>query len=233
MNDLLARAEMLEDVDHLTEAVTDVIAGTEGSGVMRQAVEGLFAALAILDPTSPPPGYDIGGSDEQRRNTGFGNDGEFLEALSDLEDDLAQHLTLAADLQKHVREDAEEAWEDLDAARQDLAAARDALAMALAMTTGEPCNGCHGAKTAAITAAETDISDAEAGIAAARECITDCEAATDLLDPLADTLVRALDRVRRVAPDLGEAFELLYEFVRRGGEMPRPGRWITSGTAAR
>ncbi len=53
-----------------------------------------------------------------------------------------------------------------------------------------------------------------------------CEAAPDILDPLAERLARALARLRTVPQDLGEVYELIYEFVCSGGNLPRYGRWI-------
>ena len=91
---------------------------------------------------------------------------------------------------------------------------------------GEPCDGCHSARAAAIAAAEAAVADAEARIADAERRISICEAAADLLDPLAERLARALTRLRTVPQDLGEVYELIYEFVRSGGKLPRYGRWI-------
>jgi hypothetical protein len=39
-----------------------------------------------------------------------------------------------------------------------------------------------------------------------------------------------LQALRQVPHDLGEVYELVYAFIRRGGKMPRPGRWITGET---
>jgi hypothetical protein len=39
-----------------------------------------------------------------------------------------------------------------------------------------------------------------------------------------------LQALRQVPHDLGEVYELVYGFIRRGGKMPRPGRWITGET---
>ena len=67
---------------------------------------------------------------------------------------------------------------------------------------------------------------AQDAIAAAEERIRACEAAADLLDPLAERLGRALVRLRAVPEDLGEAYQLVYEFIRRGGKLPVCARWI-------
>jgi acyl-CoA reductase-like NAD-dependent aldehyde dehydrogenase len=94
------------------------------------------------------------------------------------------------------------------------------------MSTRQPCDGCHAARAAAISAAEAAVADAEARIAGAERRIGICEAAADILDPLAEGLARALARLRTVPQDLGEVYELIYEFVRSGGKLPRYGRWI-------
>ena len=53
-----------------------------------------------------------------------------------------------------------------------------------------------------------------------------CEAAAEILDPLAGRLRAALDRLRQVPEDLGEVYELVYEFIRKGGKLPVYARWI-------
>ena len=53
----------------------------------------------------------------------------------------------------------------LSQGRRDLTAARAALAAAYAMGTRDPCNGCHGARDAAIMAAQAAVEDAETRIA--------------------------------------------------------------------
>jgi hypothetical protein len=53
-----------------------------------------------------------------------------------------------------------------------------------------------------------------------------CEAAAGILDPLAGRLRVALERLRQVPQDLGEAYQLVYEFIRKGGKLPVYGRWI-------
>ena len=113
----------------------------------------------------------------------------------------------------------------LEAAREALAQARVALAAALAMPVKEKCGGCHGAREAAIAAAE-------AAIAGAEERIRTCDAA-DLLSPLAARLQQVLDRLRQVPQDLGEAYELVYQFIRKGGKLPLMARWVEGAGAGR
>jgi hypothetical protein len=122
-------------------------------------------------------------------------------------------------VQEQVSLALDRAQDDLGQARRDLAAARDALAAAYAISTRRPCDGCHSARAAAIAVAEARIADAERRIAI-------CEAAADILCPLAERLARTLARLRTVPQDLGEVYELIYQFVRSGGKLPRYGRWI-------
>jgi mono/diheme cytochrome c family protein len=222
---LYARAEMLEDLAELTSAAGEVLAGAQGAGVDPRAVISLTAALQALDPGAGT-GYSAGSQKDRQDGSGYGSDGEFLEALSDAEDQVREHLREVKEIREQVALALDRAQEDLGQARHDLAAARDALAAAYAMSTRQPCGGCHAARTAAIAAAEAAIADAEARIADAERRIAIREAAADLLDPLAERLARALAQLRTVPQDLGEVYELIYQFVRSGGKLPRYGRWI-------
>jgi hypothetical protein len=222
---LYARAEMLDETGELAQAVAEVLTGAQGAGVDPRAVISLTAALQALDPGAST-GYDAGSRKDRQDGSGYGSDGEFLEALSDAEDQVREHLREVKELREQVVLALERAEQDLGQARGDLAAAREALAAAYAMSTRQPCAGCHAARAAAIAAAEAAIADAEARIADAERRISICEAAADLLDPLAERLARALARLRTVPQDLGEVYQLIYEFVRSGGKLPRYGRWI-------
>ena len=222
---LYARAEILEDPAEPASAVSEVLAGAQGAGVDPRAVISLTAALQTLDPGAAIS-YSAGSRKDRHGGTGYGSDGEFLEALSDAEDQVRERLREVKALQEQVSPALESGQQDLGQARRDLAAARAALAAAYAMPTREPCDGCHAARAAAIAAAEAVVADAEARIADAERRIGICEAAADILGPLAERLARALTRLRTVPQDLGEVYELIYEFVRSGGKLPRYGRWI-------
>jgi hypothetical protein len=104
----------------------------------------------------------------------------------------------------------------MDAAQAALAAAMDAahpaLAAAYAMPVKDECDGCHSAKEAAIQAALSRIRP--------------CETAAEILDPLAGRLRAALTQLRQVPEDLGEVYQLVYEFIRHGGKLPVHARWI-------
>jgi hypothetical protein len=222
---LLTRAEMLEETGELAQAVAEVLQGAQGAGVDPRAVISLTAALQILDPGASAT-YRAGSQKDRREGSGYGSDGEFLEALSDTEDQVREHLREVAELREQVVLVMDRAEQDLGQARRDLEVARAALAAAYAMPTRKPCDGCHAARAAAIAAAEAAVADAEARIADAERRIGICEAAADILDPLAECLARALARLRTVPQDLGEVYELVYAFVCSGGKLPRYGRWI-------
>ncbi len=228
---LYARAEMLEETGELAQAVSDVLAGAQGAGVDPRAVTSLTAALQALDPGAGA-GYSAGSRKDRQGGSGYGSDGEFLEALSDAEDQVRERLREVTELREQVSLALDRAERDLGQARRNLEAARAALAAACAMGTREPCDGCHSARAAAIAAAEAAIAAAEARIADAERRIGICQAAGDILDPLAERLARALTQLRTVPQDLGEVYELIYEFIRSGGKLPRYARWI-EGEGAR
>ena len=227
---LYARAEMLEETGELAQAVSGMLTGAQGAGVDPRAVISLTAALQTLDPGAGT-GYTAGSRGDRQDGTGYSSDGEFLEALSDAEDQVREHLREVKELREHVSLAAGRAQRDLGHGRRDLEAARAALAAACAMRTRDPCDGCHGARAAAIAAAEAAIAEAEARIADAGRRIGICEAAADVLSPLAERLARVPGQLRTVPQDLGEVYELIYEFVRGGGKLPRYGRWIEGANA--
>ena len=163
-----------------------MLTGAQGAGVDPRAVISLTAALQTLDPGASA-GYAAGSRKDRQDGSGYGSDGEFLEALSDAEDQVREHLREVTELREQVLLAADRAQQDLEQGRRDLDAARAALAAAYAMSTKEPCNGCHGAKAAAIAAAEAAIAEAEARIRDAERRIGICEAAADILGPLAGT----------------------------------------------
>jgi hypothetical protein len=222
---LYARAEMLDELDEPASAVGEVLTGAQGAGVDPRAVISLTAALQTLDPGAST-GYSAGSRKDRQDGSGYGSDGEFLEALSDAEDQVREHLREMTGRREQVSLALDRAQQDLGQARRDLAAARAALAAAYAMTTKERCDGCHNARAAAIAAAEAAIAAAEARIADADRRAGICEAAAEILGPLAERLARALAQLRTVPQDLGEVYELVYEFIRKGGKLPVCARWI-------
>ena len=197
---LLTRAEMIEDTCELVQAMTAVLAGAQGAGVDPAAATSLAAAVRALDP-GPGTSYDAGSRQDRQHGRGYRSDGEFLEAVSGAEGDVRDRLREVQQLQER--------------AAAAMAAAQAALNAAYAMPVKDPCDGCHGAKEAAIQDALRRISP--------------CEAAAGILNPLAQRLQDALARLHQVPEDLGEVYQIVYEFIRKGGKLPAYARWIEGG----
>ena len=98
---LYAHAEMLEETGELAHAVAEVLSGAQGAGVDPRAVISLTAAQQILDPGASP-GYSAGNQKDRQDGSGYGSDGEFLEALSDAEDQVREHLREVKALREQV-----------------------------------------------------------------------------------------------------------------------------------
>ena len=228
---LYTRAEMLEETGDLAADVTAILAGASGAGVDPASVTGLRAAVRALDPAGGRPGYSAGGQADRHRGSGYGSDAEFLEAISDAEDEVRERMGEVSDLQERAAAALDAAEGDLEQAGKDLTRTRTDLEAAVAMPVKEECDGCHGAKAAAIAAAEAAIAAAEGRIRDAERRAGICEAAAEILDPLARRLQPALQALRQVPEDLGETYQLVYEFVRGGGKLPALARWIEGAPA--
>jgi hypothetical protein len=125
---LLARAEMLEDAGELVQAIAAVLADAQGAGVDPAAVTSIQAAARALDPGASTS-YDAGTADERRPGSGYRSDGDFLEAVSQAEDDIRDRLGEAHRLQETVAGAMGSAQANLDAT--------------YAMPVKEECDGCH------------------------------------------------------------------------------------------
>jgi hypothetical protein len=73
------RAEMLDETEELAQAVGEILAGAQGAGVDLRAVTSLTATLQTLDPGAGA-GYVAGSRKDRQDGSGYGSDGEFLEA---------------------------------------------------------------------------------------------------------------------------------------------------------
>ena len=186
---LLARARGLADLGELAEGVTAILGGARRAGLDPDALGGLIGAAAALGA----PGITVYAAGKGP-GTRHADEREFLGALADAEDDIAERLKAAGRLHDQA------------------VTALDALEAARAMRAGEPCDGCHGRKAAAIAEAEARVRL--------------CEDAIEILVPLEARLRHALARIRAVPGDLGETYESVYSLIRRGGVMPYEGRWI-------
>jgi hypothetical protein len=187
-----------------------------GLGELGETVTGILggARRAGLDPAAlgglvgAATALGSGGLEVYNAGRGPGprhaDEKEFLGALADAEDDMNARLGATVLIHDQVVTAMDAALGALDDAR--------------AMHTREPCDGCHGRKAAAIAGAEARV-----GM---------CEAAIEVLEPLTARLRHALGRLRAVPSDLGETYESVYSLIRRGGAMPRRGRWITGQETA-
>lgn len=227
--ELYIQAEILAETGDLAELAGEVLAGAEQAGADRGAVTGLIAALRALDPAMAVR-YDAGSQSDRRINTGYRSEWEFLEGVSDAEDQLEQRRRAAAALLAEVAGLQESAQKALTVAQADLDAAHRQLTAAIAWPVNEPCTGCHGAKQSAIDTAQAAVEDADARARDARQSTAICETAAEVLDSLAAAVKAVLTCVRRVPQDLGEVYELVHTFLRNGGRLPDYARWI-EGTA--
>lgn len=138
---LHARAEMLEETSELAAVVTAILDGASGAGVDPRAIVSLRAAITELDPAGgAPPGYQAGSRTDRQPGSGYGSDAEFLEAVSDAEDQTLDWLRDAGQLQEQVIAALDVAHDDRDRAQRDLQTARQDLAAAYAMPTTTDCD---------------------------------------------------------------------------------------------
>jgi hypothetical protein len=194
---LLARAQVLTETGDLAGNLGQILEGLQDAGADPGCAVSLQAAILALDPDEDAS-CDPGGPGDRRPGGGYGSDAEFVEAVHDTETALRERL-----------HDAERLQEEIIVA---LDAAQMALEAALAMPVKEECDGCHGAKAAAVADAERRI-----GL---------CDDTTGITDPLALRLRQVLGHLLQVPVQLGEVYELVYAFVSKGGKMPVWGRFI-------
>jgi hypothetical protein len=203
---LLRRARDLADLEELAAAAVVILGAARSSGLEPEALGGLVGAAVALGAGSLAI-YTAGGDGVR-----YDNETAYLMHVAGAETETAERHTAADKLHDRV-------VSALDAALDDLDSAREALAAAQAMPTGDPCDGCHSAKAAAIASAQAAIADAETRVRY-------CEGATEILDLITPRLRYALQRIRALPGDLGETYESVYHLIRRGGRMPYEGRWI-------
>jgi hypothetical protein len=129
------------------------------------------------------------------------NDQALLTAAAELEGAAVQLLKYASDMARDCRA-------ALEAAQAAAAAATKAVAAA--------------ANAQARTAAED-------ALAAARGVIADCEAALEVIDDCGSRLAHAANCLRKVPGDLASAYEVPYQHVADGGQLPYDGEFLTGG----
>lgn len=67
----------------------------------------------------------------------------------------------------------------------------------------------------------------EALLAEASAVLGDCEAALEILDETGTRLAHALNCLRKVPDDLASTYEVPYEMVHDGGQLPHDGEFLT------
>ena len=132
---LHTRAELLDETDELAAAVTAILAGASGAGLDPRANSSLRAALAALDPAGGAPGYQAGSRTDRHPGNGYGSDSEFLEAVSDAEEQIRDWLREAEQLTEQVIAALDNAHAGRERAQHNLETARQDLAAAYAMAT--------------------------------------------------------------------------------------------------
>jgi hypothetical protein len=219
---LLARARELADLDGLRADTLACLGAARHVGLDLGALGGLVGCAAALGATATAT-YTAGdgwtGTHTDERH--------FLGHVASIDDDLDERLSALGRLHAQAAAALATARGDLEDARDQLAAARRQLAAAQAMPARDPCDGCHAEKAAAVSAAQAAIRTAEELI---RDCETRaaiCEEIIQAADVLGRRLWHAQARIEAVPHDLGETYESIYTLIRRGGIMPRHGRWIT------
>jgi len=214
---LLARARDLAGVADLRDETLACLGAARHAGLDPGALAGLVGCAAAL-----------GASATATYTAGDGWTGQhagehhFLAHIHSIDDNLDERIHAARRLSRDTAAALDAARQDMDEARGQLAAARSQLAAARAMPAAGPC-------------ASAATAPGQAGTRI-RECATRteiCQQVTSSAGALATRLRYALIRIRAVPADLGETYESVYNLIRRGGVLPRDGRWLTgAGTTA-
>ena len=196
---LLARARELADLGELAEEVTAILGGGRRAGLDPDALGGLVGAAAALGAAGITV-YAAG----KGPGTRYADEGEFLGALADAEDDIAERLKAAGRLH--------------DQAVTALDSALDALEAARAMPTRRQVRRMPRTRRPPRSPTPRRASGC------ARPPSRSSSRSTARLR-------HALARIRAVPSDLGETYESVYNLIRRGGVMPYEGRWIEGARA--
>src|SRR6266702_3596863 len=117
---LLARAEELADTDDLAETVTCILGGARAARLDPDALGGLTGAALALGEDSRAV-YTAGS--RGRAAARFADDREFVGAVADAEDDIAERLQAAGNLMGETAAALSTARAGLDAARRQLTSA--------------------------------------------------------------------------------------------------------------
>jgi multidrug efflux pump subunit AcrA (membrane-fusion protein) len=219
---LLARARELADTSDLRDDTLACLGAARHAGLDPDALAGLVGCAAALGASATAT-YTAGdgwtGTHADERH--------FLAHVASVDDDLDEHITALTRLGRQATAALDAARHDLDDAGEQLAAARRGLAAAHALPTSDPCDGCHGAKAAAIAAAEAAVRTAEDSVRERQIRTGICGDITGAAPMLVRQLRHAQARLQSVPADLSETYESVYHLLQRGGVLPYEGRWLT------
>jgi hypothetical protein len=206
---ILARAEELADTSELADEIIEITSRARAAGIDQGALGGLVRAVRALDGD---PAALFRAVRSRGRADRFAADHEMLDAVSDVEDEIAQRARAVRDLRHQGTQARRQAQQDRTAAENQLARAR-------AMHVTDLCTGCHQARAHAIESAQRQLAGAQE-----REDLA--SGALEVLAPLA--YPAALQAVRRVPEDLEAIYEAVYDLVHRDPHaMPKNGTFIT------
>ena len=219
---LFAAAEDLCDFADAGHLIAELIEAAQAAGVDPRVVPGLRATLALLIPGADIS-YDpaIAGEPGRAGPGAFRSDLEMVEAVVETEMELQVHLEAMAKLTAKTEGAAEDAADALDLALKAVAACKKALRAAKNRPVKEPCTGCHADRARGIREAELDLDAAEDAVEDAAARLSLCCDILEILEEAAGQLATALTCLMHVIPDLSEAFELITEYIRRGGRLAR------------
>lgn len=227
---LFSRAEgaAAGDTENRAFELRAILMRCQATGVDHRVVTGLQQAMKLLDVTADTR-YDSNAGPGQNP---YASDLDFAEAMVEAEMDLHADLQHVERMQGE-NSDLEEAAElAAAAAATELSQAREMLAVAYAIPTKDPCDGCHASKMTAISSAEAAVQGAESRIQEANERLDVCESTAGVLEELRDLLTRAAGHLAGVIPALGEALAVIHEFLLGGGQLAREARQWHTGQLA-
>jgi hypothetical protein len=144
------------------------------------------------------------------------DDYTFVAAVAELETGLMQLLATTADMARACIDAMENAASEYQAARNAAIAAQVRMDAA--------------ASPQLRAAAEDGYDAAVRQMEAARAVAGDCEAALDILPAVHAALEAAMESVRSVPADMGEVYEVPYQFLRTGRTLPHDADFLTGVT---
>jgi len=144
------------------------------------------------------------------------DDYTFIAAVAELETGLMQLLATTADMARACIDAMEHAAGEYRAARNAAIAAQARMDAA--------------ASPQLRAAAEAGYDAAVRQMEAARAVAADCEAALDILPAVHAALEAALESVRSVPADMGDVYEVPYQFLRSGRCLPHDTDFLTGAT---